>query len=279
MGPLANSKLADFIRRNFLLKSLVRGVYQIFIFPFTRKGVDVNIGGAGKYRLDYIFALRGYDGFGDKHNAGFRKWIDCCRDKKIVFDVGAHIGLYTIPAAKAIRQDGRVYAFEPGAANRKYLMRHFKYNNVSNAIIAPYLVGEESKKEQLFYENKKTDPMNSLHPKKNVWLYKRVYREQVTLDDFVRWNNIEPQVIKIDVEGAEYCVLKGAYEAIKRYSPVIFLSVHPKQLGLFGSSAAEVLELINSLQYTAHNCNGEKVSELDFGEYILSKKTGSIDNG
>src|SRR3989338_6292445 len=106
MGSLANSKLADFIKSNFLLKSLVKGAYRVAMFPFTRNGVDINIGGTGRYRLDYTFALRGYDSFGDKHNAGFRKWIEYCKGKKIVFDIGAHIGLYTIPAAKAIRQDG-----------------------------------------------------------------------------------------------------------------------------------------------------------------------------
>ncbi len=249
------------------------------MFPFTRRGIEVNICGAGRYKLDYIFAFRGYDSFGDKHNAGFKKWLDCCRGKKTVFDIGAHIGLYTIPASKGIQPGGKIYAFEPSEANKVYLMRHFRYNNIDNAVIIPYLVGEESKKEQIFYENRRTNPMNSLHPKKNIGLYEKVTKKQVALDDFVRWNGIEPQVIKIDVEGAEYNVLKGACEVMNKYAPVIFLSVHPKQLILFESSTAGLLDLINKLQYAAYNCDGNEVSELEFGEYMLCKNSGSFGNG
>lgn len=278
LNSLENTKIGAIIATSRLLKPAVKAVYKIVMFPFTRRGIEINIGGSGKYRLDYMFALRRYDSFGDKHNAGFKKWIDCCRDKKVVFDIGAHIGLYAIPASKAIRPGGKVYAFEPSDANRKYLLRHFKYNSINNAVIVPYLIGEESRKEQLFYENKKTDPMNSLHPKKNAWSYKKVLREQMALDDFTIRNDVKPQVIKIDVEGAEYGVLKGAQETIRKYSPVIFLSAHPKQLALFGSSIDEVLNLINSLQYSAYNCDGERVSELGFGEYILRKRSESVKN-
>lgn len=281
LSSLKKTPIGKAINKHRAFKSAAKLFYKITMFSFTRKGIDVNIGGAGSYKLDYNFALRDYESFGDKHNAGFAGWIAYCKNKHTVFDIGAHIGLYAIPASKVISSDGRIYAFEPGAANRKYLMRHLGYNGINNVIIVPYLAGEKSKKEQVFYENRNTDPMNSLYPKKNINLYENVLREQVSLDDFVRRsrNEIAPEVIKIDVEGAEYNVLKGSGEIMAKYSPVIFLSVHPKQLTMFKSSAIEVLRLINSFQYIAYDCAGKEVSELGAGEFILHKKGENLKNG
>lgn len=278
LSSLKKTRMGAVINKNRAFKSAAKLFYKITMFPFTRNGVNINMGGIGTYKLDYNFALRDYESFGGKHNAGFAEWAACCGNKHTVFDIGAHIGLYTIPASKVMALGGRVYAFEPGAANRIYLMRHLKYNSINNVVIVPYLVGGESKKEQVFYENRETDPMNSLYPKKNFSLYEKVFREQISLDDFVDRNGIEPQIIKIDVEGAEYGVLKGASKTIKKYSPIIFVSVHPNQLTLFGSSSGEVLDLIKSLQYNANDFDGKRALELGFGEYILCREGKDLKN-
>lgn len=267
---IKNTKLGYVIRKNSLLKFLVKSIYKIIMFPFTRNGINVNIGRMGFRRLDYNFAFSGYEDFGDRHNAGFKRWLECCKDKNDIFDIGAHIGLYTIPASSVIAADGIVYAFEPSETNRKYLKLHLKYNNINNVVIVPCLVGEESKKEQVFYENKNTDPMNSLHPKKNIGRYTKVHREQISLDDFHRKSGIKPDVIKIDVEGAECNVLKGAREVIAKYGPVIFLSVHPNQLTLFKSSTGELKDIIKSLRYSVREWDDKEVSEFELKEYILT---------
>lgn len=244
------------------------------MFPFTRKGINVNIGGLGIYKLDCNFALRDYESFGDRHNAGFRKWIECCKDKKAVFDIGAHIGLYTLPASSVIARDGTVYAFEPSEANRRYLKRHLEYNNIHNVVLFPYIVGEEEKEGQIFYESKDTNPMNSLYPKKNINLYSKVYREQISLDDFVKRTNLTPDVIKIDVEGYECNVLKGARRIIESYKPIIFLSVHPEQLTLFKSSVEELKKIVDNLRYIIQDWDGREPKDLaGLKEYILTPPT------
>lgn len=267
---LKDTKIANVVKKNPLLKTVIKSAYKFFMFPFTRKGIDVNIGGLGVYRLDYNFALRDYESFGERHNAGFRKWTEFCKGKKTVFDIGAHIGLYTLPASSVIAANGNVYAFEPSEANTKYLSRHLKYNNIHNVVLFQFIVGEATKKRQIFYESKNTDPMNSLFPKKNITSYSKAYRKQISLDDFIEKTKLKPDVIKIDVEGSEYNVLKGSRRVIESYKPIIFLSVHPRQLTLFRSSVEELKSIIDSLGYNARDWDGKKVEDLDgLKEYIL----------
>ncbi len=266
---LSNTKIAAAVRKNRALKLLVKSSYAVIMFPFSKRGVAINIGGAGEYMLDYVFALSRYESFGDRHNAGFKKWLETCRQAKVVFDIGAHIGLYAIPASGVISQGGLVYAFEPSAANRIYFQKHLEYNRISNIILLPYLVGDEINKEQVFYESRAVDPSNSLNPKKNIRRYSKVLREQITLDDFAKEYKVSPDVIKIDVEGAEYNVLKGANEIIKKYSPVIFLSVHPRQLALFGASVEKLQEIISQSGYRIRGNDGAEVNHVEFGEYVL----------
>ena len=61
------------------------------------------------------------------------------------------------------------------------------------------------------------------------------------LDDYVTANRLKPALIKIDVEGAEHEVLKGAAETMKTHRPVLVVEVHSFALPDFGSSA-EILE-------------------------------------
>jgi FkbM family methyltransferase len=270
LARLKNTKIGKLIRRNIFLKSIIKFIYKAFMFPFTRKGVNVNIGDQGIYKLDYMFAFRDYEDFGNYHNAGYRRWIESCKNRKVVFDIGAHIGLYSIPASNAIVSDGIICAFEPSEANRRYLKRHLDYNNIQNVVIFPYIIGREKRKQQIFYESKDSNPMNSLHPKKNINRYLQVYREQISLDNFAEDFNITPDVIKVDVEGSECDVLKGARGVIARHKPVIFLSVHPKRLVLFKSSTNELKEVIDSLEYIIQDWDGGRVTEFEHKEYILT---------
>ncbi len=53
-------------------------------------------------------------------------------------------------------------------------------------------------------------------------------RAQIRLDTFVEWSEIEPSAITIDVEGAEYQVLRGAEQTIRRCRPLVWASIHEK---------------------------------------------------
>ncbi|MBI4135747.1 FkbM family methyltransferase [Candidatus Uhrbacteria bacterium] len=242
-------------------------------------GVSVNIGGAGYFKVhpSLVVGTYAFETWGSGHNSGFSQWIEACRGKKRVFDIGAHIGLYALPASRVIDPTGCLYAFEPGNTNRAFLEQHVAYNQIRTIAVVPDLVGDEQKTGIPFFEAAAVHGMNTMAKEsvanKKDQQFHRTLKNQICLDDFCREHDIVPEVIKIDVEGGEYNVFQGAREVFKRAHPLIFLSVHPAHLTQLGSSVAQLYNLIHDLGYSAYTTEGRQVSELKKEEYILSHES------
>ena len=67
--------------------------------------------------------------------------------------------------------------------------------------------------------------------------YEIKLKNMITVDSYVKQNNLKPDVIKIDVEGAEELVFLGASNVLENFKPLIFLSIHPKLIKNYGSTA------------------------------------------
>lgn len=259
------NRLNSHYRTKFLFKAIVSSIIRVLIF---NKGIAKKIG-SKKVILDCYFAFSDYESFGDGHNNGFNKLLEISQDKRVVLDVGAHIGLCAIPLSSAIAAGGKVYAFEPSAANLRFLKRNIAYNDIDNIEVSPYLVGSESNDAVAFHESRVASAMNSVVAYKTEKLYKVVGKKQISLDDFCSQNNIIPEVIKIDVEGAEIDVLNGAKKILKRFKPAIMLSVHPRHLSMMGCSVNELVALIKNLGYQISDMDGKPTEQLKLAEYIL----------
>ena len=64
------------------------------------------------------------------------------RPGHVVFDVGAHVGFYTVLSSSLAGPAGRVVAFEPLPANLRYLRRHLALNGCANVTVVPICVGD-----------------------------------------------------------------------------------------------------------------------------------------
>ena len=62
----------------------------------------------------------------------------------VAYDIGAHVGFYTIMFARLSGKEGRVYAFEPNAINLRYLKTHLDNNNIKNVTILPIALGQDT---------------------------------------------------------------------------------------------------------------------------------------
>ena len=65
----------------------------------------------------------------------------------------------------------------------------------------------------------------------------------ISLDEFIEKSNVYPRIIKIDVEGAEYLVLKGGKNFLLKHKPIILLSTHTKELKI------KCINLLRKLDY------------------------------
>ena len=137
----------------------------------------------------------------------------------IFLDVGANVGKYSVIIGNQLRENGKVFAFEPEPSNLKALKRNLELNRLTNVNIIPLACSDKKDRLKL-YLNEKNSGGHSLIEKQTSFIEVDVD----TLDNRIEKQKIKKvDMIKIDVEGAEADVLKGAKKILKRYHPrVIF---------------------------------------------------------
>jgi FkbM family methyltransferase len=189
---------------------------------------------------------------------------DFLKDDSVVIDAGANMGIFSIFAA-SLAPRGKIYAFEPVRGTFKSLVKNIQeYSNV--ALINKGLgdrtarkkilnlgVGDEGSvmEDSPFYKNSK-DRKGILEDV-----------EVTTIDDFVKENNL-PRVdfIKIDTEGYEANILRGAAETIKKFKPVIAMSAYHNP-----GDKKDLPRIVQSL-VPEYVCELHKDAEEDFICYI-----------
>ena len=258
-----------------MLRKSLRKVGIGIAHKVWKNGVVKSIGGAETFLLSPQFIFT--DTLNERNNSGFRKLLKLAKDRKVVFDIGAHIGLYTLPISRVLNQHGTLYAVEPSETNLLYLRTHLDLNLIRNVVIVPFLVGKECATEVDFYEAAIESSMNSICDygklKGNKVKFNKVRKNQISIDSFVEECKCVPEVIKIDVEGSELDVLAGAKNILKKYHPDIIISVHPTHLKLQGRSTTELIEVTSEFGYKFYEIDESPLlsNRLRPREYHLRK--------
>ncbi len=161
-----------------------------------------------------------YQSEGQYENFGVR-----LTERDCVIDAGANIGMFSVVASKKIGKTGQVIAFEPMKEISSILEKNSRRNDCKNIRIENYLLGETNKSVDFFYNLKSNynGASTKLHSEGDT----TIQLEQITLDEFVKKNNItKVDFIKADIEGAERDLLKGARETLKKYRPKLALRTY-----------------------------------------------------
>jgi len=199
-----------------------------------RRGIEVRIAGY-PLRLSPAFATQNWE---TVEAASYQAFVDSVKPGAVVFDVGAHIGTYSILALMRSGPKGCVVAYEPHAFTRKYLERHLVWNaGIDRAIIRSICCGAAPGTADFFYAPDQAEGMNGLVP---VEGFSRTSVPVTTLDKEVEELGLVPDIIKIDVEGAEWDVLRGAERTLSACGPTLVLSVHPEALSKLGISPIDI---------------------------------------
>jgi len=170
----------------------------------------------------------------------------------IVFDVGANFGWYSCHFAQLVGETGKVHIFEPTKCieelEKNLILNGFKARCILNKVA----LGAKKGIETLFIPQKLGTAFASLckHSYSDGSKSHKINVPIEKLDDYVIANKIEKiDFIKMDVEGAEYLVLKGAENVLKNYSPVIMLELQEVHTKYFGYSPEEVINYLGDLNY------------------------------
>jgi FkbM family methyltransferase len=164
----------------------------------------------------------------------------------IVLDIGAHHGFYTLLASHKVGPTGQVIAFEPSPREYKRLLWHLRLNRRKNVLAEPFALGSHEGTTQLFLVRGRDTGCNSLHPPKTADPAFPVQVPIVRLDDYLERQGItHVDFVKMDVEGAELEVLRGATSLLSRKPrPVWMMEVQDIRTEAFGYSAKEIVEFL-----------------------------------
>ncbi len=171
----------------------------------------------------------------------------------VVYDIGASVGLYTVAVATFLRQ-GVVYAFEPDPTTRARLEENVGLNQLNNVYPVAWAASDREGEAILY-----TDGVSGFAPSMAAQQRPGAPRGQVavstrSIDSALSRNELPvPDVLKIDIEGAEGLCLAGSKRLLGgQYGQrprALMLELHPGFLPAFGTSPEEIKGLIESLGY------------------------------
>jgi len=179
------------------------------------------------------------------------KATKCCRPGDTAIDVGANIGVISAFLADAVSSTGCVYALEPNPTVFSLLVDTLSMNSYDNVIPIQIAAGSRLTPSDFYIEEWGTfQPTSSLVAKTTTARAKKVIQAPL---DFLLQGVSRIDYIKLDVEGAELDVLRGAEHLIEMHRPLIQIEVHGMYLPSFGGSVADLFAFLCSRGYAALN--------------------------
>jgi FkbM family methyltransferase len=237
---------------------ICRSIASKVLIGRRRALVRVDLPDGSRFLLDPRGRADGqafYQGLLDDHDLDF---FNCCTENgSIALDIGANIGLVSIPLGRRLRAaHGRLISFEPVPTNAERLTANIKLNDLDETVtvISCALGSRECEMEISRESDGSADTGNAmLNPggltaPGMVVTTIRVRR----LDDVLAELKLDRfDFAKIDVEGAELDVLRGGLESIKRFRPILYGEFNAGCMPHFGTTFADVGALMSPLDYRA----------------------------
>lgn len=196
----------------------------------------------------------------------------------VFFDVGANAGVFTIASSFWVGELGKVVAFEPSSRERKCLVENVALNRLRNVKVEQFAIsntngfaslriaidqhnGQNTLCEEFAYEG----VSSGIHEKVSV----------TTLDHYVSENDFSRiDVIKLDIEGAEYFAFQGAKTALEKFRPVLIFEIVESALKKNKLNINDIEIFLESLKYSFFQIN-ESTAQL-FAGSLKSSGDGNI---
>ena len=182
---------------------------------------------------------------------------------QVVYDVGSNVGFMTLVAAKLVGPTGAVIAFEPSHKTARQLAAQIKVNGLKNVTVKRCAVSDREGVNRLISDGlsvmaRLDDTGSSGGPTADS--------EQVpttTLDKVITEHPV-PDLLKIDVEGAELMVLHGASRLLRDRRPVILIELHSEDL------SRQFHDLMQELRYEVKLPDGEKAERGSYSRFVIA---------
>jgi hypothetical protein len=227
-----------------------------------------------------------------------KNFIELTKDRKSLFDIGGNIGFFSLVFCLNNNTDNkkRAYCFEPSPFGLSTAVEILDHNDWFDRIkLFPLFVGDKEDNVEILMEDtktfvvlfEKTDEYHGIIDRGG-----RAAGTMVSLDNFT-WlaemgseeekygldlifederkkvhhnylgfkEEFDVDTIKIDVEGYEYKVLRGAKETLKKYKPLMFLEIHQHLLKLYDADIMDVYAILKDCKYKIYDIHNNQVKD------------------
>lgn len=176
-----------------------------------------------------------------------RMFLTGVRPGDTVLDVGGHCGQYAVLLGTLVGPQGRVVTFEPNASARAALLQNLVLNGLENTVVVEQFALFERSGEHEFFScgaaSTSSLKRSGLAGSGNAHGVTRTVVRTETLDGFTSRCGLAPQWVKVDAEGAEINILRGAHKLLSGAATIV-CELHPYMWHEFGTSFGELLALI-----------------------------------
>ena len=165
-----------------------------------------------------------------------------------IFDIGANAGFYTLAFSRLTGAAGHVWAFEPFAENAANVLHHLRLNMVGNVTLVQAAVA--ARPGLAGFQIAQSNSMGMLADNAKEYLV-----PTLALDALIQEGALPmPDLIKMDVEGAEASVLEGAKAMLQQRSTVLLIALHGD------APMRDCLKLLHQAGYTAFHLDGQALA-------------------
>ena len=196
-----------------------------------------------------------------------RTLFSIANSEMVTYDVGAHVGFLTLALAKRVGRGGQVFCFEPIPGNYHLIEQLINLNNLEQVVrVIPVALGNTTCPQKMFMgESPSMYLLEAALDGQDINGCPSMMVTTLTLDAFVfEQSNPAPDILKIDVEGAEALVVQGGLRTLDVYSPKILIEIHGPR------NAKKMWSLVQPLNYSWRHLTPKKQEKVSSQQKLLS---------
>jgi FkbM family methyltransferase len=207
----------------------------------------------------YRFAYHAHDD-DPEQVAEFESFISRCCSGMVLFDIGAHFGLFSLAALHYGGASAKAIAVDPSPTAARICGIQAKLNSLTDRLtVVQASVGDQCGSQSMVSAGVLASGYYVL-PAENHSGDELTSTEEVTLDSLAEKFMIEPTHIKIDVEGSERNVLEGGTRVLSQSpAPLLFVELHNQIVRERGEDPAEILGILKNLGYELYSTDGARL--------------------
>ncbi len=214
----------------------------------ARRVVTVRTGPAAGLRIGLHLASADY-GAGTNESPVQQVFVDHLRPGQVVYDIGANVGFFALLGARLVGVDGAVHAFEASPRCARALERNKARNHFEQISIHPVAVRGRAGPVELF-QGRHPGGATVSERDRPADLRSVAIVPGLTIDGLVDQQGLPPpNLVKIDVEGAEVEVIRGMSALIERHHPVVVCEIDDRTEGALDAKRRQVTDALEDLGY------------------------------